>query len=85
MRKMVIYYEHNAMWLAQDAKVYQVDTTKHKGTNVCLPHTCTHTQPAPNFLCGYPIQRDGNQTPAKTAWAWHSSLTKMQQCMNMFI
>lgn len=41
MMKMVIYYEHNALWLSQDAKVYQVDTTKHRGTNVCLPHTLT--------------------------------------------
>lgn len=44
MRKMVIYYEHNAMWLSQDVKVYQVDTTKHRGTTVCLPHTCTASQ-----------------------------------------
>lgn len=42
--KMVIYYEHNAMQLTQDAKVYQGDTTKHGGTNVCLPHTCTYCQ-----------------------------------------
>lgn len=41
MRKMVLYYEHNATSLPQDAKVYQVDTTKHRGTNVCLPHTLT--------------------------------------------
>lgn len=44
MRKMVIHYVHNAMWLSQDVKVYQVDTTKHKGSTVCLPHHCQNTQ-----------------------------------------
>lgn len=68
MRKMVIHYEHNAMWLSQDIRIYQEDTTKHRGTTVGLPHTHTYCQnaqrqlsePALNFLCGYPIQRDEN-------------------------
>lgn len=29
------------MSLSQDAKVHQVDTKKHRGANVCLPHTFT--------------------------------------------
>lgn len=98
MRKMVIYYEHNAMWLPQDAKAYQVDTTKHRGTNVCLQHICTYCQNTHSQLSIFSMviqyrematrlqQRVESGTVQHTpAWVWHSSLTKMQQCMNMFI